>query len=356
LELTGERTLPVSRDIAWHALNDTESLKSAVPGCESLTASGENAFDVAVNAAIGPVKARFKGRLELADVQAPESYSLRFDMQGGAAGFSRGDARVKLEAIDANTTRMTYAVNASIGGKIAQLAPRRCRRRDDGRPVLHDLCGGSRGQVSDGPRRARGSGDEGTRFLRDALGIPEAAVRRPLMRLPAWTQGLAPRDRELVASIEARRGGTLLNLDRMLLWSEPLARGWNGYLRAIRTELALSPFLRELAICVVARLTGAQYEYHHHAPELKQAGATDAQLAVLDDPDVAATSPLYDELQRAVIRFAIASTREVKIPDRLFDELKQRLPPNELVELVAATATYNMVARFLVALEIVPES
>jgi len=57
-----------------------------------------------------------------------------------------------------------------------------------------------------------------------------------------------------------------------------------------------------------------------------------------------------------VIRFAIASTREVKIPDRLFDELKQRLPPNELVELVAATATYNMVARFLVALEIVPES
>ena len=63
----------------------------------------------------------------------------------------------------------------------------------------------------------------------------------------------------------------------------------------------------------------------------------------------------YDDLQRAVIRFAIASTREVKIPDRLFDELKQRLPPNELVELVAVTATYNMVARFLVALEIVPE-
>ena len=124
MELTGERTLPVSRDIAWHALNDTESLKSAVPGCESLTASGENAFDVAVNAAIGPVKARFKGKLELADVQAPESYALRFDMQGGAAGFSRGDARVKLEAVDANTTRMTYVVNASIGGKIAQIGSR----------------------------------------------------------------------------------------------------------------------------------------------------------------------------------------------------------------------------------------
>lgn len=124
MELTGERTLPVSREIAWHALNDTEALKSAVPGCESIVASGENAFDVAVNAAIGPVKARFKGKLELADVHAPESYTIRFDLQGGAAGFSRGDARVKLEAIDANSTRMTYVVNASIGGKIAQIGSR----------------------------------------------------------------------------------------------------------------------------------------------------------------------------------------------------------------------------------------
>ncbi|HTN48318.1 MAG TPA: carboxymuconolactone decarboxylase family protein [Burkholderiaceae bacterium] len=175
------------------------------------------------------------------------------------------------------------------------------------------------------------------------------------MRVPPWTDGLAPRNRELVAAIEARRGGTLLNLDRMLLWSEPLARGWNGYLRAVRTELSLSPFLRELAICVVARLTGAHYEYHHHAPELARAGASGGQLAVLDDPDVAADSALYDELQRAVIRFAIASTRDVAIPDPVFDALKRHLGPTELVELVAATATYNMVARFLVALQVVPE-
>jgi alkylhydroperoxidase family enzyme len=175
------------------------------------------------------------------------------------------------------------------------------------------------------------------------------------MRVPAWTEALAPRSRELVAAIEARRGGSLLNLDRMLLWSEPLARGWNGYLRAIRQELSLSPLLRELAICVVARLTGAQYEYHHHAPELRAAGASEAQLAALDDPDAASASPLYDELQRTVIRFAIASTREVAIPEAVFDELKRHLSPTEIVELVATTATYNMVARFLVALEIVPE-
>ena len=77
-----------------------------------------------MNAAIGPVKARFKGKLELADIQAPESYTIRFDMQGGAAGFARGDARVRLEALEANSTGMHYLVNASIGGKLAQVGSR----------------------------------------------------------------------------------------------------------------------------------------------------------------------------------------------------------------------------------------
>ena len=176
------------------------------------------------------------------------------------------------------------------------------------------------------------------------------------MRITPWTASLAPRDAELVAAIEARRGGALLNLDRMLLWSESLARGWNVYLRALRQELSLSPFVRELAICVVARLTGAEYEFHHHAPELKKAGATDAQLASLADPDAAAMSDQFDDLQREVIRFAIASTRNVQIPDSIFDSLKQRMPTSEVVELVAVTAAYNMVARFLVALQITPET
>ena len=125
----------------------------------------------------------------------------------------------------------------------------------------------------------------------------------------------------------------------MLLWSEPLARGWNVYLRALRQEISLSPLLRELAICVVARLTGADYEYHHHAPELKKAGATDAQLAALDDPDRAVNSELFDELQRAVIRFAIASTRDIRVPNVVFDALKQGLSATEVVELAAVTAT-----------------
>lgn len=176
------------------------------------------------------------------------------------------------------------------------------------------------------------------------------------MRIEPWTASRAARDVELVAAIEARRGGALYNLDRMLLWSEPLARGWNVYLRALREGLSLSPFLRELAICTVARLTGADYEFHHHAPELRKAGATDAQLAALDDPDAATTSDHFDALQRAVIRFAIASTRDIRIPDVVFDSLKQHLTPQELVELTAITAAYNMVARFLVALQVTPET
>ena len=176
------------------------------------------------------------------------------------------------------------------------------------------------------------------------------------MRVEPWTPSHGARDPELVAAIEARRGGALLNLDRMLLWSEPLARGWNVYLRALRQELSLSPFLRELAICVVARLTGAQYEFHHHAPELKRAGATDAQLAALDDPDTAATSPEFGELQRAVIGFTIASTRTVSVADVTFDALKRHLPPTEIVELTAVVAAYNMVARVLMVLQVLPET
>ena len=176
------------------------------------------------------------------------------------------------------------------------------------------------------------------------------------MRVQPWAPALASRDAELVSAIEARRGGALLNLDRMLLWSEPLARGWNVYLRALRQDISLSPFLRELAICVVARLTGADYEFHHHAPELRKAGGSDAQLEALHDPDIAATSNQFDELQREVILFAIASTRHVKIPDSTFEALRQRMSPTELVELAAVTAAYNMVARFLIALQVTPET
>lgn len=175
------------------------------------------------------------------------------------------------------------------------------------------------------------------------------------MRVPFWTPAQEPRDPALVAAIEQRRGGQLLNLDRMLLWSEPLARSWNVFLRTLRQELSLSPKLRELAICVVARVTGAEYEFHHHAPEFEKAGGSPAQVAALSDPDQAAANPLFDAFEQNVIRYALASTRDVGIPDTLSEKLTEHLTPTEFVELVAIVAGYNMVARFLLALQVPPE-
>ena len=122
MELKQERSVPVERAIAWAALNNVDVLKAAMPGCESITLSGADTYDVRINVSIGPTKMRFTGTLALADVQPPESYTLRFNMHG-AAGFSHGEARVRLEALD-GTTKMSYLVNASIGGKLAQIGSR----------------------------------------------------------------------------------------------------------------------------------------------------------------------------------------------------------------------------------------
>ncbi len=161
---------------------------------------------------------------------------------------------------------------------------------------------------------------------------------------------------ELVAAIRARRGGALLNLDRMLLHSPPLAAGWNAYLRAVRGELALDPLLRELAMCVVAVLNGADYEFHHHAPEFVRAGGSDAQVIALRDPDAAARDEtLFGARERAALALTIAMTRGVQVSDAAFAAVRTHLPVRETVELVAVIATYNMVSRFLVALGIAPE-
>jgi carbon monoxide dehydrogenase subunit G len=124
MELKGQRQLGSDRATAWTALNDVEMLKACVPGCESLTAVAENRYEVAMNLAIGPVKSRFKGNLELADIDAPSAYTIRFDGSGGTAGFARGDVRVTLEATAPGATRLSYAANAHVGGKLAQVGSR----------------------------------------------------------------------------------------------------------------------------------------------------------------------------------------------------------------------------------------
>lgn len=124
MELTESHTLPVPQQRAWEALNDTAILKACIPGCESIEADGENAYAVALTASVGPVKARFKGRMQLADIDAPTSYTIVFEGQGGAAGFGKGDAHVKLEPAGDESTTLTYTANAQVGGKLAQIGSR----------------------------------------------------------------------------------------------------------------------------------------------------------------------------------------------------------------------------------------
>lgn len=181
------------------------------------------------------------------------------------------------------------------------------------------------------------------------------------MRLPDWTPERKPQPQELVDAILARRGGTLINLDKALLWSEPLARGWNTYLKAVRTELPTSRKLRELGICTVALLTGATYEYHHHAPDFLAAGGTQAQLDALNafikaDPRGTPGDPALSAVEKLVIRYAAQMTLDVKVSDEVFNALREHFDETQIVEITSAIATYNMVARFLVALGVTPEA
>lgn len=123
MQMTGQRVLPVTPQQAWNALNDPEMLKACIPGCESVTLTGPDQYEVLMAARIGPVAAKFKGKLTQSDVVEPVSYKISFDGQGGVAGFGKGSADVRLTAVDAGT-QLDYDVSAQVGGKIAQIGSR----------------------------------------------------------------------------------------------------------------------------------------------------------------------------------------------------------------------------------------
>lgn len=174
-------------------------------------------------------------------------------------------------------------------------------------------------------------------------------------RIPYVPEDIAE-PREIVEAVRARRGGRLLDLDRMLLHSPELAAGWNAYLGAVRTRLTVPGRLRELAICGVAALNGAEFELVHHAPLLLREGGTQAQVDALRDMDRAALDArLFDAAERAVLALTIGMTRYVTVPADTFREARAALGSDRaVVELVAIIATYNMVSRFLVALDVQP--
>jgi uncharacterized protein len=124
MELNGERLIPASLETTWAALNDPETLKACIAGCESLERTGDAAYTAVVAMKIGPVSARFKGNLKMTDVDPPNGYTMVFEGQGGVAGFGKGSADVKLTAEGEATTKLAYSARATVGGKIAQIGSR----------------------------------------------------------------------------------------------------------------------------------------------------------------------------------------------------------------------------------------
>ena len=123
MEMTGEQLIPATQDKVWRGLLDPEVLKSCITGCESIEKVSDSEYKVALVAAVGPVKAKFAGKLLLSDLNPPSSCALAFEGSGGAAGFGKGGAQVKLAA-EGNSTRLSYSAKASVGGKLAQIGSR----------------------------------------------------------------------------------------------------------------------------------------------------------------------------------------------------------------------------------------
>ncbi len=123
MEMTGEQRIAADRDAVWRALNDTETLKQCIAGCESLERVSDTELAATVTAKVGPVKAKFNGQVTLSDIDPPNGYTITGEGKGGAAGFARGTAKVSLNE-DAGETVLGYTVNAQVGGKLAQVGSR----------------------------------------------------------------------------------------------------------------------------------------------------------------------------------------------------------------------------------------
>lgn len=160
------------------------------------------------------------------------------------------------------------------------------------------------------------------------------------------TQGPAA---ELAGRIIAQRG-SVLHLYQMLLHSPPVAEGWLNYLTAIRQKSGLEGALRELVIMRIAHLNRAPYEADQHAPIALREGLRQVQLDALAAAELPAG--LFDARQTAVLAYADAMTRSVQVPDEVFEAVRGYFDEAEVVELTATIAAYNMVSRFLEALQV----
>jgi carbon monoxide dehydrogenase subunit G len=123
MDMTGETLIPAPRDAVWRALNDPEVLRQSIPGCETIEKVSDTAFSAKVVAKVGPVRATFTGQVQLSDLDPPNGYRISGEGKGGPAGFAKGGATVRLSDADGGT-RLSYTVDAQIGGKLAQIGSR----------------------------------------------------------------------------------------------------------------------------------------------------------------------------------------------------------------------------------------
>jgi len=124
MEMTNSRVVPAPVADVWQALNDPAVLKDCIPGCESLERVGDDEWRATMSARVGPVSAKFSGKMRISDSVPPNGYTLKFEGQGGAAGFANGEARITLSPAAQNQTSLTYAAKAQVGGKLAQIGSR----------------------------------------------------------------------------------------------------------------------------------------------------------------------------------------------------------------------------------------
>lgn len=173
-----------------------------------------------------------------------------------------------------------------------------------------------------------------------------------MARVPYIDEEAHPELTELTGEIRSQRSGRLSHLYRMLLNSPPVTQGWLRLLTAIRRQAELPGRYRELAILRVAVVNRAPYEYDAHVPHALAAGLSERQLGALADWD---RSQLFDDAERAVLAYTDAMTRNVEVADAVFIGVRALFSDRELVELTATIAAYNLVSRFLVALQIDPD-
>ena len=124
MDMSGERRIPAARARVWEALNDPEMLRAAIPGCESVTRTADDAFEARLALRIGPMAAKFGAKVKLENIQAPASYTITGEGNGGAMGFAKGGADVALDEVGPEETLLRYTVKAQVGGKMAQLGAR----------------------------------------------------------------------------------------------------------------------------------------------------------------------------------------------------------------------------------------